>query len=371
MTARSGSGAGSPGRGSPAESGQILITGGAGFIGCNLADALLSAGRRVIVLDNLSRPGVTANADWLRERHGDLVTIRVADIRNTSAVAEAVDAASAVVHLAAQVAVTESLESPVEDFTINAAGTLHLLEALRRQRRRMPLVFASTNKVYGTLEGLQLEALAEAHAPADRAIRLRGIGEDRPLQFSTPYGCSKGAADQYVLDYAKCYGLPAVVLRMSCIYGPRQFGTEEQGWVAHFLFRALDGEEITLFGDGRQVRDVLHVADAVRAYLAVLADADDLAGTAFNLGGGVENAVSLIAMLREIEQQTGRPVRRRHEPPRPADQLYFVADTKRLRDATGWAPLIGWREGVADLMGWAAAHRAAAPPPPAERSFSA
>jgi len=368
---QSRTGGNSAGRDQPAYSGPILVTGGAGFIGCNLADALLSAGRRVTVLDNLSRPGVAANADWLRERHGDLVSIRLADIRNTNAVAEAVDAASAVVHLAAQVAVTESLERPVEDFTINAAGTLHLLEALRRQQRRVPLVFASTNKVYGTLQGLELEELAESYAPADRAIRLRGIGEDRPLQFSTPYGCSKGAADQYVLDYAKCYGLPAVVLRMSCIYGPRQFGTEEQGWVAHFLFRAIEGGEVTLFGDGRQMRDILHVADAVRAYLAVLADADHLAGTAFNLGGGVENAVSLIAMLREIEHQTGRPVRRRHEPPRPADQLYFVADTKRLRDATGWAPRIGWREGVADLMGWAVAHRAAAVAPAAERSFSA
>lgn len=351
----------------------VLITGGSGFIGSNLADALLGAGRPVTVLDNFSRPGVTANADWLRERHGDLVTVRTADIRDTGAVAEAVDGASAVVHLAAQVAVTQSLESPLEDFTINAAGTLHLLEALRRRRDAIPLVFASTNKVYGALDDVALEATEDTYAPADQRIRLRGIGEDQPLQFSTPYGCSKGAADQYVLDYAKCFGLPAMVLRMSCIYGPRQFGTEEQGWVAHFLFRALKGEEITLFGDGRQVRDVLHVRDAVRAYLALLDNASAFAGQAFNLGGGVRNAVSLNVMLREIEAQLGQPVARRHEPVRPADQLYFVADTMRLQAATGWEPQISWREGVADLMSWAAGQQAGGgqAPAQAERSFSA
>ena len=180
--------------------------------------------------------------------------------------------ASAVVHLAAQVAVTDSLDSPLEDFTINTACTLHLLEALRRKQKPTPLVFASTNKVYGSLDHLALTECGERHMPVEEALAAWGLDERQPLHFSTPYGCSKGAADQYVLDYARSFGLPTVVLRMSCIYGPRQFGTEDQGWVAHFLIRAFKGEPITLFGDGRQVRDILYVEDAVRAYRAVLGD---------------------------------------------------------------------------------------------------
>jgi len=350
----------------------VVITGGAGFIGSNLADALMARGRTVLVFDNMSRPGVTANVDWLRKRHGDRLTVQAADVRDTTAIAEAVEHASGVVHLAAQVAVTESLTSPIEDFTINAAGTLHLLEATRRRKPRIPLVFASTNKVYGTLDGLALEERPDSYMPADPQIRCTGIGESQPLRFSTPYGCSKGAADQYVLDYAACFGVPAMVLRMSCIYGPRQFGTEEQGWVAHFLFRALHDEEITIFGNGRQVRDVLYVHDAVRAYLEVLDNADRLAGRVFNLGGGPGNAISLLTMLQQIEALLGRSVRYRFEAERPADQRYFVADTTLLRDAIGWTPRIGWREGVAGLLRWAADREAPSrSTATVERSFSA
>jgi CDP-paratose 2-epimerase len=330
----------------------VLITGGAGFIGANLADALLAEGREVIVFDNFSRAGVSANLDWLIERHGSRVLAQAADIRDRDAVADAVGEASCVFHLAAQVAVTDSLAYPVEDFEVNARGTLNILEAIRAKGSRTPLVFASTNKVYGGLDAVETVETPAGHLPADPDLRAHGIAEDMPLDLSTPYGCSKGAADQYVLDYAHSFGLPTAVLRMSCIYGPRQFGTEDQGWVAHFMIRALEGRPVTVFGDGRQVRDVLHVRDAVRAYRLVMAAIDRLAGGAFNLGGGPRNAVSLATMLGAIERMTGRPIERRHEAMRTGDQPYFVADTRRLAAATGWAPTLDWREGVQDLLDW-------------------
>jgi CDP-paratose 2-epimerase len=332
--------------------GPVLITGGAGFIGSNLADAMMGEGRDVIVFDNLSRKGVEQNLHWLRRRHGKRLTFRSGDLRDKAAVAAAVASASAVMHLAAQVAVTASLDDPWEDFSVNMVGTMHLLEAIRGKGGRMPLVFASTNKVYGDLGGIETTVDGERHVPQDSALAACGINEAMPLNFATPYGCSKGAADQYVLDYARSFGIAAVVLRMSCIYGPRQFGTEDQGWVAHFLLRALDDETLTLYGDGRQVRDILHVQDAVRAWMTVLADAESLAGRAFNLGGGPGNAVSLIELLREIEQLTGRSVRRDMAAPRQGDQLWYVSDTTTLARATGWRAAIRWQEGLADLMGW-------------------
>lgn len=330
----------------------VLITGGAGFIGSNLADALLTRGEDVILFDNLSRPGVSTNVDWLRARHGNHVALHAADIRDLDALSEAAGDAGSVFHLAAQVAVTESLTAPVEDFTINAAGTLHLLEALRAKPCPTPLVFASTNKVYGHLTHLALEQGPQGHLPVDARLRQGGIDEGHSLDLATPYGCSKGAADQYVLDYARSFGLPAAVLRMSCIYGPRQFGTEDQGWVAHFLIRALKGETVTLFGDGHQMRDILHVHDAVAAYLLLRDQITTHAGRAFNLGGGPTNAVSLMTVLDEIARLTGRPVTTRFEPPRTGDQLWFVADTRRLEAATGWRRQIQWKAGLTSLHDW-------------------
>jgi len=348
----------------------ILVTGGAGFIGSNIADDLLGKGEEVIIFDNLSRPGVSANVDWLRSRHGSRAVLHTADIRNASALSEATQAAAAVFHLAAQVAVTESLVCPLEDFTINAGGTLHLLEALRKKDEPTPLVFASTNKVYGCLDDLALTAGNDCYLPADPDLRDRGIDEARSLALTTPYGCSKGVADQYVLDYARTFGLPTAVLRMSCVYGPRQFGTEDQGWVAHFLIRALEGRPITIFGDGRQVRDILHVHDAVRAYLAVLDDIDNLAGQAFNLGGGAANAVSLLTVIGEAERLLNRPIERCFETPRTGDQLYFVSDTRRLTSATGWTAEISWADGVGDLLHWLRRERAAATPTGSRKEWS-
>ena len=326
----------------------VLVTGGAGFIGCNLADRLAAEGHDVLVFDNLARPGVEANLDWLRRRHKRRVSAAIADIRDADAVAQAAGDADAVFHLAAQVAVTTSLAMPIHDFAVNALGTVTLLEALRRRREPVPLVFASTNKVYGDLADIALVLEDGAWLPADPA-RRGGIAEDRPVALHTPYGCSKGAADQYVLDWARSFGLPTAVLRMSCIYGTRQRGTEDQGWVAHFLLRAMAGEGVTIYGDGRQVRDVLFVDDAVAAYIAVWRRIGAVSGRAFNLGGGPANAVSLRQVVGAIERLTGRPLALDFADPRPGDQRWFVADSSRAAAALALHAPIPWQEGLARL----------------------
>lgn len=336
----------------PGDDRPALITGGAGFIGSNLADRLAADGHRVLIYDALLRPGVERNLDWLRERHGDRVGVSIADVRDRGAIGEAAAQAKGVFHLAAQVAVTTSLSDPRADFEINALGTFNLLDALRLNADAVPLVFASTNKVYGDLGDVSLQERDGRHVPADERLRAGGIAEDHPLAFHTPYGCSKGAADQYVLDYARSYGIPAAVLRMSCIYGERQLGTEDQGWVAHFLIRALRGETIILFGDGRQVRDILNVKDAVAAYLAVASRIETLSGKAYNLGGGPTNAVSLRELLGYIQDLLGTPLSVRYEDWRQGDQRYFVADTGRLEKACGPLSATPWRAGVAQLADW-------------------
>lgn len=331
---------------------KALITGGAGFIGCNLADRLAASGAEVTVFDALARPGVERNLAWLQSRHGPAITPRIADIRDADAVAEAMRDADAVFHLAAQVAVTTSLVSPQEDFEVNVRGALNVLEAARA--RRTPVIFASTNKVYGDLADVPLELAGEAYRPCDPGLRASGVDERRPLDFHTPYGCSKGAADQYVLDYARSFGLPTCVLRMSCIYGPHQMGTEDQGWVAHFLIQALQGRPIRIYGDGRQVRDILQVDDAVAAYVAALARIDEVSGRAFNLGGGPANAVSLRQLIGRIEQLTGRRAQVEFDAWRAGDQRYYVTDVTAARRALGLPRPTPWREGVAGLARWLA-----------------
>jgi len=335
----------------------VVITGGAGFIGSNLADRLARMGRRVVIYDNLSRPGVEDNLLWLRENHGDSIAVEIADVLDPYTLRYVVRQADQIFHFAAQVAVTTSLSDPADDFDANARGTLNLLEAIRAMRRPPPLVFTSTNKVYGKLGGLELVENGRRYLPADERIRLRGIDESQALDFYSPYGCSKGAADQYVVDYARIYNLPAVVFRMSCIYGPRQLGTEDQGWVAHFLINALAGEPITLFGDGKQVRDVLFVEDLLEALLLAQARMPAVHGQAFNIGGGPGNTVSLLEILDLIGTLNRQPVEYFFGPWRPGDQAYYVSNIERFRRATGWRPKMGVLEGVSRLHRWLREYR--------------
>ena len=330
----------------------VVITGGCGFIGCNLAHALCSNEQPVILYDNLSRPGVEQNAEWLRETHGDLVQLEVADTRDTQTLAECVEQAAAVYHFAAQVAVTNSLTAPVYDFDVNARATLKLLEAVRELRKPPPIIFTSTNKVYGSLEDIDLRLNGDHYEPVDDEIRACGVGEDQRLDFYSPYGCSKGAADQYILDYARTFGLPAVVFRMSCIFGPHQFGTEDQGWVAHFLINALEQRPITIYGDGKQVRDILFVNDLVDALLLARKNLRILSGQVFNIGGGVENTTSLRELLALIGQLNESKPRVKFAHWRPGDQRYYVTNFSRFHTATGWSPRVGKLKGVRRLHDW-------------------
>jgi CDP-paratose 2-epimerase len=328
-----------------------LITGGAGFIGTNLADRLLSAGQPVLVYDDLSRPGSERNVAWLRERHGERLQVEIADVRNRETLRAAVRGAERVFHFAAQVAVTTSLTDPLHDFEVNVGGTVNLLEEIRRRDNPPPLLFTSTNKVYGGLSDLALEKNCTRYQPLDAALRT-GINEERPLDFHSPYGCSKGAADQYVLDYARTFGLPAVVFRMSCIYGLHQMGNEDQGWVAHFLIRAIEGKPITVYGDGMQVRDILFAEDLVDAFLLAQSNIHTLSGQAFNIGGGLGNTISLMELLDLIAMVQGEKVATRLKEWRPGDQRYYVSDTRKFKAATGWAPKVNAREGVERLYRW-------------------
>jgi CDP-paratose 2-epimerase len=336
---------------------QVLVTGGAGFIGSNLADALAREGHRVLIYDALSRPGVEANLEWLRSQHPGRIEAIIADVRDADRLREAAREAQAVFHMAAQVAVTTSMVDPRDDFETNIGGTINVLEAVRATGSAAPVIFASTNKVYGDLSDLEFRLDAGGYLPSDDHVRAYGIGEDRPLDFHTPYGCSKGAADQYVLDYARSFGIPTAVLRMSCIYGRRQMGTEDQGWVAHFLIRALEGAPITIYGDGHQVRDILDVSNAVEAYLGAWRRIDRITGRAFNLGGGPGNAVSLNTLLTEIGRLLDRPIEIHHADWRPGDQRYFVADTRAAQRALGLGPKVRWQHGVERLAHWLAEHR--------------
>jgi CDP-paratose 2-epimerase len=328
------------------------VTGGAGFIGVNLADRLAREGYSVLIFDSLARPGVENNLEWLKSRHTDKISFACCDVRDRAAVGEAVRDCRAVFHFAAQVAVTTSLVEPRFDFEVNVGGTISLLESLRLNNPRAPLLFASTNKVYGNLSDVELQCDDEHYMPKESRLRAHGVDEHRALDFHTPYGCSKGAADQYVLDYARSFDLRTAVLRMSCIYGPHQMGTEDQGWVAHFVYRALADEPITIYGDGCQVRDVLHVSDAVDAYLAAWRNIGRVAGRAFNLGGGPTNAVSLKRILRFIESKLGRPMNIEFADWRAGDQRYYVSDTRAVTRELELPAPKRWEQGVGELIAW-------------------
>ncbi len=327
----------------------VVITGGAGFIGSNLADALLSQGERVLVLDNLSRPGTEKNLRWLVSHHPKLLQVEIGDVRDAEVVRRAVKRAHTVFHLAAQVAVTSSLSDPEHDFAVNILGTLNVLEAARAQTEPPVVLFTSTNKVYGQLLDVRVSLNGTRYLLEDRR---KGINEEQPLDFHSPYGCSKGAADQYVRDYARIFGVPTVVFRMSCIYGPRQFGNEDQGWVAHFIISALSGQELTIYGDGKQVRDILYVEDLVDAMKRATAGAREHPGRVFNVGGGPENTVSLVELLQLLGSILEQPVPFRSAPWRPGDQKLYVTDISRISHELGWVPRVSRDEGVRRLVEW-------------------
>ncbi|MBV8207213.1 MAG: GDP-mannose 4,6-dehydratase [Acidobacteria bacterium] len=329
----------------------VLIFGGAGFIGSNLAHHLLeSTDAKVHVFDNLSRPGVRHNLQALQRaaRNPGRLQITVADVRDAAKVERAVRFATEIYHFAAQVAVTTSIDDPGLDFDVNLRGTFNILEAARRSGRRPFMLFTSTNKVYGELAGHHIVEGETRYSFAGTS----GITEAQPLDFHSPYGCSKGAADQYVRDYARVYRLPTVVFRMSCIAGPRQFGNEDQGWVAHFLYSALENQPLVLYGDGRQVRDVLCVEDLLRAFEAVRRNVAVSAGEIYNVGGGVENSVSLIELIAMVEKLTGRPMEYAREDYRRGDQRIYITDYSRLARHTGWRAEVSVPATLEKIYSW-------------------
>lgn len=314
----------------------VLITGGAGFIGSNLAQRLLSDPcTRICIFDNLSRSGVVHNVTWLRGLpSSERLRFVQGDVRDTHGVYEAAKDATEIYHLAAQVAVTTSIEDPREDFEVNALGTFNVLEAARRSGRQPFFLFTSTNKVYGSLSGVSVAR--EATRYRAQSSLFDGVREDEALDFHSPYGCSKGAAEQYVRDYARIYQLPTVVFRMSCIAGPRQFGTEDQGWVAHFLYSVLERRAITIYGDGRQVRDILHVYDLLDAIEGAYRNSDRTAGQIYNLGGGPQRTASVIEMTERIADETGTQPILRYSDIRPGDQPLYVSNTNKIEVEAQW-----------------------------------
>lgn len=323
-----------------------LITGGAGFIGTNLAQNLLDDGYTVTIYDNLSRKHVTKNLQWLQERYRTNLHVHIADIRNPYELRQAMEPADEVFHLAGQVAVTTSLEHPLDDFDVNLRGTLNLLEIMRTMDQPPNLIFTSTNKVYGNLQNIKLQQGDTQYYPIDAALKQHGVSEDFSLDMHSPYGCSKGSADQYVLDYARVYDLSTVVFRMSCIYGPHQYGNEDQGWVAHFLISAVQNQPITIFGNGKQVRDILYVGDLVQAFRMAQENIHRIKGEAFNIGGGSENAVSLLEILDAIEQVHGVKPKITFDEWRVGDQRYYVSDTRKFQLYTGWKPQTSPMQGL-------------------------
>lgn len=333
-----------------------LIFGGAGFIGANLAcDLLLETDASVHVFDNLCRRSVQHNLELLKKAAGKSGRLRVTigDVRNASAVERACRTATEIYQFAAQVAVTTSIADPRCDFETNTIGTFNVLEGARTSGNQPFVLFTSTNKVYGEMADEPLELRGQRYVYVNR----RSVSEEQPLDFHSPYGCSKGAADQYVHEYSRIYGIPTVVFRMSCIAGEMQYGNEDQGWVAHFLYSALRGGPIVVYGDGCQVRDVLHVGDLVRAFDSVRTSLPQTAGHIYNVGGGTENAISLLELMDEIETLTGERIQYTRSERRPGDQQIYISDNSKLTRHTGWKPLSSVQQTLAAIYSFWQAHR--------------
>jgi CDP-paratose 2-epimerase len=327
---------------------RALVTGGVGFIGTNLSHRLLSDGHEVILFDNLSRAGVQHNFDWLNAKHDKQLQFVQGDVRDFDAVLKAIQNVDVVFHLAAQVAVTTSVSNPREDFSINAQGTLNVLEAARRQEPMPVVLYTSTNKVYGGLEHLRV---IERCSRYEFENLPQGVAETCPLDFHSPYGCSKGAADQYVRDYYRIYGLPSIVFRMSCIYGPHQFGNEDQGWVAHFCLTGIHGGHLTIYGDGKQVRDLLYVDELVELMLRAYKNINRTAGQVFNVGGGPANTISVWTEFRDVLRPLiGNLPSMNFDEFRSGDQKIYVSDIRKAQTQLGWAPSVKIEEGLGMLI---------------------
>ncbi len=334
---------------------KTIITGGAGFIGCNAASRQLARDHEVVVIDNLSRIGGERNLEWLRSQ--GRLTFLNADITNAGEMKQIFRThqdADLVFHLAGQVAVTTSVSDPRSDFEANALGTFNVLEAARLADIQAPIIFSSSNKVYGGLENAGIVERDGRHAYLELDT---GISEQQPLDFHSPYGCSKGAADQYVRDYNRIYGLQTVVFRQSCIYGYRQFGVEEQGWVVWFMIAAMLGQPITLYGDGKQVRDVLFIDDLLDAFDAAAVNIDQTRGKIYNIGGGPHNILSLHELLDYLGEKQNGAVPYKQADWRPGDQKIYVSDIRKAKEEFGWAPKICVKRGLNLVYDWVASNK--------------
>ncbi|GJQ53243.1 MAG: CDP-paratose 2-epimerase [Anaerolineaceae bacterium] len=335
---------------------RYLITGGAGFIGSNYVARLLQRGEEVAIFDNLSRAGAPRNVDWLKSQFGETgFNLIVGDLRNADLLAESAKDADVIVHLAGQVAVTTSVTNPRDDFEANALGTFNALEAARLSKKNPIFIYSSTNKVYGGMDDVQLVEESTRWLYKDLE---HGCSESQPLDFHSPYGVSKGSGDQYVRDYARIYGLRSVVFRQSCIYGPRQFGIEDQGWLAWMMIAAVTGRKITIYGDGKQVRDVLHVHDLLNAYDAAIEKIDTAKGQIYNVGGGRRNVMAIWAEFGPIlEKLFGKKIEVAREDWRPGDQKVFYADLRKAKHELGWEPKIDLEEGMELMFEWVQANK--------------
>ena len=328
-----------------------LITGGAGFIGSNYVSHLLTRGEKVTVYDNLCRAGSETNLRWLNEKYGEgSFRFIEGDVRDSALLSHTVNKVDVIVHLAGQVAVTSSVTNPREDFESNALGTFNLLDLARLSERDPIVLYASTNKVYGGMEDVKI---------IEEETRYRyenlpyGVPESYPLDFHSPYGCSKGAGDQYVRDYARIFGIKTVVLRQSCIYGPRQFGVEDQGWLAWFMIAAATEAPITIYGNGKQVRDILHVEDLMNVYDLAVENINQVTGKVFNIGGGQDNTLSIWREFSPmLERLFGTKITVTWGDWRPGDQPIYISDIREVRQEIGWEPTISPNEGVGQLYDW-------------------
>ena len=329
----------------------LLITGGAGFIGTNAVDYFASKNWKVIVLDNLSRQGSEDNLSWLESQNGYSIEFLQLDICDSQAIEKVLsdNNIDALIHLAGQVAVTESILNPKKDFEVNAVGTFNILEAMRKFSPETIMINASTNKVYGQLDHLKITQEQDRY---QFESMFAGVSEEMPLDFHSPYGCSKGAADIYVIDYARIYELKATTFRQSCIYGPRQFGSEDQGWISWFIHAALFEKTITIYGNGKQVRDILYIDDLIYAYDLAINKPNQIKGEAFNIGGGVRHSISLMELIKMLTKIMKKDILYQFAAVRPGDQKVYISNAEKIKNLLGWEPEVSVETGIKNTLEW-------------------